>query len=346
MSKVLITADLHIHPHRNDQRRTEDGLQCLQWIYDTAAARNLETVIVAGDFLHHRYSLNTYAYAKACKIVADRKRAGINTIFLLGNHDMFHENQWDVHSLAPLMEWSKVVDSPTTLDIHGIPVDFLPYTPLPSKYIDGFETPSKTLISHLSVAEAILNKKYDVISVEDDTKEKEVIQADAFKKWKKVWLGHYHYGQKVNRNVEYVGSPMQLTYGEAGQKKHVAIYDLATLKTEYVDNEISPRFHIVEDPDEIDGLAINNGYIQVRAKGPIANKFELKKKLSKLGVRESEIIPASVDIAKQTTKAMKNITSFLNDRTKLIEQYVDGVKLDPTLDADLMKKIGKEIVSV
>jgi hypothetical protein len=139
---------------------------------------------------------------------------------------------------------------------------------------------------------------------------------------------------------------MQLTYGEAGQKKHVAIYDLATLKTEYVDNEISPRFHIVEDPDEIDGLAINNGYIQVRAKSPIANKFELKKKLSKLGIRESEIIPASVDIAKQTTKAMKNITSFLNDRTKLIEQYVDGVKLDPTLDADLMKKIGKEIVSV
>lgn len=345
MPKVLITADLHIHPHRSDMRRVEDGLECLRWIYKTAEIADCCNVIIAGDFLHNRFSLNSYAYSKACNIVS---QSTIRTIFLLGNHDMYYEDNWDVHSLTPLKGLATVVDRPRTIDLHGYPVDFLPYTPHPSRYLPDFTEPSNVLISHLAVSDALLNARNQMISVEDDSKEKEIISPSAFAKWKKVWLGHYHYGQEVSEIVEYIGSPMQLTYGEAGQRKHVGIFDLDTLQTNYVVNDRSPQFHIVERVDELDHIDVTNSYVQIRCQQavdeePIETKFDIRRKLSKLGAREIEIQPIKADVNKQTSKALENITQFFNDRNKLIGSYVDAADTGG-LDKELLKKIGLQIV--
>lgn len=346
MSKVLITADIHVHPHRNDMRRVEDGITCLEWIYDTANTAGLETVIIAGDFLHHRFSLNAYAYARACGVVAKAKQKGIHTIFLLGNHDMYYEDRWDIHSLTPIQDWATVIAEPTKLKLHGYDVDFLPYTPTPSRYINEgpLKNPARTLISHLAIANAILNSKYNILSVEDDSKEKEHIDAEKLHKWEKVWLGHYHYGQKVSERVEYVGSPMQLTFGEAGQTKCVAIYDLKTLDTKYVENKISPQFHIVEDQCDVDKLDMTNAYVQMKSSEVIEAKFDLRKRLSKLGAREIEFIPTKTDVAASTTAALDNISKLFHDKDKLIDGYVDGVDVPAHLNKDLLKQIGKAII--
>lgn len=346
MSKVLLTADLHVHPHRGDMRRVDDGIQCLEWIYETARIAAVKNVIIAGDFFHHRYSLSTLAIAKAFGTVKEANdKHGIHTIIMLGNHDMYHENDWQFHSLAGLQGWVTIIDSPTKMKIHGYDVDFLPYTPQPSKFIHAapFEKPARTLISHLAIANAILNSKYNILSVEDDSKEKEHIDADKLHKWEKVWLGHYHYGQKVSERVEYVGSPMQLTFGEAGQTKCVVIYDLATLQTTYVENKVSPQFHIVENVDVIDKLDMTNAYVQMLGSEVIDSMSDLRKKLSKLGAREIEFIPTKIDVAASTTKALDNISKLFHDKDKLIDGYVDGVE-SAELNKDLLKKIGKAII--
>lgn len=346
MKKVIITGDIHIHAHRGDSRRVEDGLSCLEWVYETTRIAGLDTVIVAGDFLHHRFVLSSYAYAKACGIVSGAKEDGINTIFLLGNHDMFYEDRWDVNSLVPMHDAATIIDKPTKLAIHGIDVDFLPYTPTPSKYINEapFIKPARTLISHLAIANAILNSRYNILSVEDDSKEKEHIEAEKLHKWEKVWLGHYHYGQKVTSQVEYIGSPMQLTFGEAGQKKHIAIYDLETLESTYVPNKISPQFHIVDNQSQIDNLDMTNAYVQMRSSEVIEAKFDLRKKLSKLGAREIEFVPTEQDITATTTVALNNISQFFNNKDELVDHYVEGVEIPEHLNRDILKQIGKEII--
>lgn len=345
MSKVLITADLHIHPHRNDTRRIEDGLECLRWIYKTAEIAGIKYVIFAGDFLHHRFSLNSYAYSKASDIVLEANEKGIDSIMLLGNHDMYYEDRWDVHSLSPMRELAVIIDKPTTMEFGGYEVDFLPYTPHPSKHLRDFKGSARVLISHLAVADAVLNAKYDIKSVEDDSKDKEVISASAFDRWPKVWLGHYHYGQKVSHNVEYIGSPMQLSYGEAGQRKQIAIFDLATLETTYVENTVSPKFHIVEDADEVP-REVTNSYIQMRSSAPLDGKFELRKKLAQLGAREIEFCPTnntqSTNV--KAAAALSNISQFFHNKEKLISEYVDGIKPEG-LDVELLKKIGAHLIS-
>ena len=345
MAKVLITGDIHIHPHRNDMRRVEDGLECLRWIYHTANEHDCKHLIIAGDFLHNRFNLPTYAYSKACKIVAEHKK--IKTIFLLGNHDMFYEDKWDVHSLTPLQEWATVIDKPTTLKIEGFPVDFLPYTPTPTKFLKGWNSGASILVAHLAVAEAVLNKKYDTLSVEDDSKEKEIISPELFEPWVKTWLGHYHYGQRLSNGVEYIGSPMQLTYGEAGQDKHVAVFDLESKTSVYIVNTKSPRFHIVEDPAQIDGLDVTNSYVKFRCEdGAIESKFDFRKKLSKLGAREIEFEKQSIDVIEKAGQALTNIAALFSDKPKLITEYVKSQEIPEGLEAEMLRRLGAEIISM
>jgi DNA repair exonuclease SbcCD nuclease subunit len=344
MSKVIITGDLHIHAHRNDSRRIEDGLECLKWIYKTAEIAGISEVIIAGDFLHHRFSLNSYAYSKAVDAIVAARDNKVHTTFLLGNHDMYFEDNWETHSLKPLQGLATIIDTPQTIFFGTTPIDFLPYTPNPSKYLGSFNKDAKILISHLAVADAVLNAKFDIKSVEDDSKDKEVISVSAFNRWKKVWLGHYHYGQKVSKSVEYIGSPMQLSFGEAGQKKHIAIFSPETLETTYVENTISPQFHIVEDSDSVPAN-VTNSYIQMRSSAPLDGKFELRKHLSKLGAREIEFCPTnntqSVNV--KAAAALSNISQFFNDKDKLIAEYVNGVQPDG-LDIELLKNIGAKLI--
>jgi DNA repair exonuclease SbcCD nuclease subunit len=343
MPKILVTGDLHVHPHRNDARRIEDGIECLEWIYQVADAHRVDHVVFAGDFLHDRFLLNTYAYAKACEII---KRHG-NTLLLLGNHDMVYENRWDIHSLVALRgSNTRVIESACTIEMSGYPVDFLPYTNEPSKHLPTFVNPSPLLISHLPVLDAVLNARFDIKSVEDDSKDKEILPATTFHKWKRVILGHYHYGQKLDAVVEYIGSPMQLSFGEAGQTKHVGIVDLSDLTTEYVVNDVSPKFHIIEDVKETTKLVCANAYVQMRTEDDIAAKFDLRTKLIGGGAREVEFVPPKKDVAAQTVKALDKVIGVINNKEQVVEEFVENADVPQSLDKVLLKSIGKKIVSL
>jgi DNA repair exonuclease SbcCD nuclease subunit len=347
MSKVLITADLHLHNHRNESRRIDDGLACLEWIYDVASQKNVESVIIAGDLLHNRFQIGTYLYARACEVIKKHD----NTFLLLGNHDMLYEDDWNLHSLVALRSFNttpgvRIIEKPETVQFGKVSVDFLPYTSSPSKYLDKyFKKPSSLLISHLPVLDAILNARFDIRSIEDDSKNKEVLGVDAFKRWKKVLLGHYHYGQQLNEVVEYIGSPMQLSFGEAGHKKHVIILDLETLAIEYVENSFSPQFHIIEKESELDSLNVKDDYVQIRTDAEITAKFDMRNKLTAGGARWIEFVPVKKDVVAQTSDALENVANVINNKEQLIEHFVQHANIPPELDKNLLAKIGKSIVS-
>lgn len=343
MPNVLITADLHLHNHQKDLRKLEDGLECLRWIYKTARNNNCKNLIVAGDLFHDRNYIHTVAYFEACKIITENK--DIQTYLLLGNHDMYREHTWNCpNSLESLKQITILIDSPKTIRIDGLDIDFLPYTPTPSKYFSLFK-PSRLLISHLGLVEAILNATYDVRGVEDDSGEKEPIKKESFSKWEKVFLGHYHYPQKLD-NVEYIGSPMALTFGEANQDKHVIIFNTDDFSQKYVKNEISPKYFILDNVLDLDKINVHNSYVRIKSKDEYqnSNQFEITKKVKdELGARDVQVILIKKDISQETDKALKNIDNFFGDKEKIIEHYISSNQ-ELTLDKNKLKEIGMEIL--
>jgi DNA repair exonuclease SbcCD nuclease subunit len=62
-----------------------------------------------------------------------------------------------------------------------------------------------------------------------------------------VFLGHYHLRQTLLPNVRYVGSPLQLSFGEAFHEKGWLVVDHDDGSVREVVNTSSPEYHVVTD---------------------------------------------------------------------------------------------------
>lgn len=262
--KILITSDLHIHPHKQSMKRLQDCLDVLRWALETAKSLGINHVLFLGDLFHDRQKIQVFAYQKAFEILRDFPSLDIN--LLLGNHDLWYYERWDVSSVAPLgaMRHVRVIDRPSTITVAGLPIDFLPFTHNPVAVLsDHFPKKSPVLCGHIAVDGAVLNKVYGTraeVAVEHDA-DMVRVGVDLFSGWKRVFLGHYHGEQRLN-HVEYVGSPLQLSFNEAHQTKHLVILDAETLETEYVENTFSPR-HLIINAADISKHDLKDNFVDV-----------------------------------------------------------------------------------
>src|SRR6185369_12267385 len=141
------------------------------------------------------------------------------------------------------------------------------------------------LLGHMAVHGAALNTYFgtrsDVI-VEYDN-DMLPVDVTVFDDWKMTLLGPYHGAQNLNDKVEYVGSPLQLSFGEAFQQKHILILDLETLEKEYVINDFSPKHLIVSQQDvEHENYDLNGNFVRIVV-ADMGNKdlIDLKRKITK-----------------------------------------------------------------
>lgn len=270
MSKILLFSDLHVHMHKNQLSRLDDCLKALDWVFQTAKKLGINNIIFAGDLFQDRQKIHIISYEKTFRLIRQHctDNPSLSLYLLVGNHDMWYNEKWDVSSISPLaaIKNIKVIDTPCSYDINnGFVVDFLPYTKNPVEDIKThFKKKNEVLISHCSVDGAVLNSLYNTkaeISVEY---EGDMVKVDSkvFAGWKKVFLGHYHCAQKLNDTVEYIGSPLELNFGEAFQQKHIIVLDTDTFETEYIINDFSPK-HLIIKESEIDKFNLSGNFVQV-----------------------------------------------------------------------------------
>jgi hypothetical protein len=75
------------------------------------------------------------------------------------------------------------------------------------------------------------------------------ISLKALKRFGVGFLGHVHRPQELNETTFYVGSPFQQNFGEAGESKRVAVFDLDTFKITWVPMVGYPQYRVVSFKD-------------------------------------------------------------------------------------------------
>jgi hypothetical protein len=164
------------------------------------------------------------------------------------------------------------------------------------------------------------------------------VSTDLFKSWHKVFLGHYHGAQEMD-NVEYIGSPLELTFGEAFQEKHLIIYNLNTFDKEYVVNDFSPK-HIISNEENINKHDLKNNFVRLQVTNPGAIELLALRK----DIQDKS--PSSLEILNKPKKEQKQVVeeakSILQKEDEMLETYINEVA--PTaLDKTKLLDIGKEI---
>ena len=237
-----------------------------------------------------------------------------------------------------------LIDSVRSIPIGGVVWDFLPFTHDPLEHLGELveDRKNRILCAHVAVDGAMLNVMHGVhaeVSVEHDGGMVPV-EASAFTDWKQTFLGHYHGEQKLAPNVEYVGSPLQFTFGEAFQFKHIIVFDPTTGEKEYVRNTFSPQHLIIPAKDK-DKYDLEKNFIRV-----------VVDDLSSTDIVDmrSQIInssnPGSLEIKAierdDKNHIIENARAILSKEGEMMEKYIDEAGTDG-LDRDKLLEIGKLI---
>ena len=351
MPKALIFTDLHIHAHKQKTDRLQDCLKVLDWCFEQAIVQECQYVLFLGDLFHERSKIDVLNYLRTFEIFSKYENHPIETYLLVGNHDMYHREHWDVNSIKPLSAFKNVhiVEKPSTLPIGNISIDFLPYTERPIEALKELKEGRKKkdlrlLLGHLAVHGAVLNMLYgttaDVV-VEYDTG-MAIVDPAIFDDWDMTLLGHYHGAQKLNKTVEYLGSPLQLSFGEAFQDKHILVLDLDTLEKTYITNDFSPK-HYVLGVDDLPNYDLENSFLRVvvndiAAKELVDIKLDLikNKKVASFDFKQKEKKTEDFEVIEEARAIL-----FKSD--EMLAKWLDSLQNNIGLDKTKLLEIGKQI---
>lgn len=346
MSRILLFSDIHIFPHKRKNERLEDCLNVLKWVFKVANEEGIQNILFGGDFFHDRQKIEIYTYQKTFEILQENlENSEFNLFLLLGNHDIWFNDNTDISSVFPLsaLHGVKVISKPERLSIGGSYWDFIPFTHNPLSSLEELkkkEGKPEYALGHLAIDGALLHhNQYADVCVEHDG-DMMPINSSLFDQYKYTFLGHYHAEQKVSKKVEYIGSPLQLSFGEAFQEKHLIIFDCSKNEKKYIKNNFSPK-HLIIDAKEYDKYDLNNNFVQIKVED-ISNTdlISFKKDiLQKNKIGSLEIKQQKKIIEEHVIKDAKSIL-FKGD--EMLKKYIKEVG-NNDLDEEILINIGKRI---
>lgn len=343
---VLLFSDIHIHPHKRSNERLDHCLQALEWVFKTAQERKIKSILFGGDLFHDRQKIEVYTYQKAFEIFLKWCTKGEFQVYLLlGNHDLWYNDRTSVSSVTPLSALNDVIiiSDPCRKTIEGCSWDFIPYTHNPIatlEHLKQLQGKPQYALGHIALDGAVLHGTQTAdVAIEHDGDMVPVSSA-IFQDYEHTFLGHYHAEQRVTQKVEYIGSPLQLSFGEAFQNKHLIVFNGHTGEKEYVENNFSPK-HLVINIEDREKHDLNGNYVQFRVSDVGATDLIAMKKdiLSNSSLASLEIKQQKKVIAEHVIHDAKAI---LYKGDEMLQKYANQVGHEG-LDLEKLIKIGKKI---
>ena len=230
--KFLITGDIHLSRYAQDKVEETSNLperlhSIRNALYDMGEYcydNDIDTFIIAGDIMHSK----SIIYSIAQEIMLDffDQYEDLQFWIIDGNHDLSGKGTGAISSLNALRSVSNVewISGAASVDSNKF---FVPYSNNMVEEIKNGK--ADILISHFGLNEGILNSGISIIS--------DLSMKDLIGKYKLILLGHYHKPQDIGQGacrLYYVGSPIQLDWGEKGDEKRFLIVDTDTLDVQSI----------------------------------------------------------------------------------------------------------------
>jgi DNA repair exonuclease SbcCD nuclease subunit len=340
--KVAIITDQHFGA-RND------SIQCLDYyenfykniFFPTLKERDIKHILILGDTFDRRKFINFNTLARAKKMFFDQAyNDGIFITMIAGNHDTYYKNTNDVNSPElTLMEYNNIiiVTRPETVDIHGVPVCFLPWI-CADNYIDSMNeiknTKADICMGHLEISGFAM---YRGVESHDG------LSKESFDKFDMVFSGHYHH-RSDDGHIYYLGNPYELTWQDYKDPRGFHIFNLYDRKLEFIENTYSlfERFEYDDtafDPDGIDTSFVTDKYVKI----VVVNKTDFYK-FDKFITRVYTKNPLEVKIVEnfsEFTEGQVDETINLEDTSSVLSNYIESVETE--VDKEKVKSFMKAL---
>lgn len=335
MSKICILGDCHfgVKDGSKDMHQFFEKVY-RDWFFPTLQTLGLKTIVQVGDLFDKRKGVDSFS-ASESKRYFFNKLDGLTAHILIGNHDSFFKESIEVNSPDLLLtDYTNITlyQKPTTVSIGTTNVDIIPWICRDNEEeIAAFmaKSESEYCFGHFEIEGFAMYKGVE---------SQHGLSRDLFKKYKKVYSGHYH-TRSDDGNIAYVGTPYELTWSDFDDPRGFHVWDSDTGDIEFVPCPFNLFTKVVYDEDTVN----------LKKLPDIANKFvklivekrtDFKKydkfvtALNEMGPHDLKIIEDLSDFSEDVVVDVDKLD--LDDTPTLLRNYVDSVDTD--LDKDRLKR--------
>ena len=237
LRKGAFFTDIHFGKKANSRTHNQDCLNFIEWFCQQVREDpDIDYIGFLGDWNENRSSINIdtlgYSYHGAKAL----NQLGLPVYFVVGNHDLYHRHNREIHSIVPFEEFRnfEVINEPTIVDrIEGGAL-FCPYL---------FHDEYPGIIKHLTLpfwAGHFEFKGFRITNYgipmptgpnPDDFVGPEIIVS-----------GHFHKRQADN-NIVYMGNTFPMDFGDAGDTaRGMMVMDHDSGEMSFFDWEACPKY--------------------------------------------------------------------------------------------------------
>lgn len=312
MEKIILTADLHIQ----DGLYCQVGLDYLDYLTEYALSNEINKIVFLGDLLDKSSRIKNDVFVPLFKKIEHMKEQGLEMWFIFGNHDITSTNT-NASILEVFEKYGHLVNSIQTYELGNYTINMSPFTK------DAALVPTVNadyLFTHLNIT------GFDLGGGRIAGEEQQAFPISMFSNYKEVFTGHYHKRQRID-NVQYIGAPYQLNFGDVGDdNKGFEILNLEDGTTEFVKYTGAPKFKKFTY-DEL-WSKIENGQV---------NKNELQNSLIKI------VVDKKVDKLSKLKSTLYNnfgVIDVVNEfENKEENRNTDDIKIEMNISiADMIKE--------
>ena len=256
----------------------------------------IDTVIDMGDTFDNRRSIDLWSIDWAKENYFDKlQNMGITLHSVVGNHTAYYKDTNEVNTIDLLLkEYTNIItySETTSIEVGGCNILLVPWINEENREMSlGLIKKSKAPVcmGHLELNGFVATAGHVMDHGMD---------MDPFKKFKKVYSGHYHTRSNVG-NIYYLGNPYEMFWNDCEDHRGFTIFDTKTLEQTPINNPYRLFYKIYYE---------DHNY-------KLFNTKELKDKIIKLIVRKKTS-------QKQFEKFIDKLYSTGIQELKIIENYV------------------------
>lgn len=341
--KIAILGDLHFGA-RNSHQVIESWQRRFfeEVFWPKMDELGIEQIVQMGDYFDNRkwINLQTMAFQKEV-FVNELQKRNMVCEGIIGNHDIPLRHSLENNSPGQILNHEDGIDFYDTIkevEYDGRTFTYLPWICKENYHesIERIRQGGDVLIGHLEIANFIMHGNH---------KSHDGINMTEFKKWNTVLSGHYH-TQSIQGNIQYVGTPYQMSWNDATSKHGFWIFDTADSSMEYVDNQnrYFNRFHW-DDGCKKSTENLYNSFVKVNVQKK--TDFEaFEKFVDKINFESPYELKITESFEEFNAENVEDLISTKSTED-MIEEYIEDVATDNNKEQvkKLMMSIYQEAMS-
>jgi len=305
--------------------------------FPTIEERGIKTVIHMGDAFDNRKGIDFWGLDWTRRVVLEPLRK-YEVYMLVGNHDIFFRNSTIINAIDLLLqEYDNVIpiSEPKEFCIDGLGTLMLPWICTDNREKTDHllkNTQAKVIFSHLELSGFVAYPGHIM---------KEGMDASIFKKFDRVYSGHYH-TKSDDGKIYYLGNPYQMFWNDVDDTRGFHIFDTDTYELEYFKNPYNMFERVYyEDNDykKFDTSYLEEKIVKVVVRQK-SNQLKFDKFIDKI-LKANPLDLKVVEIIDVNDGDVDCEEISAEDTLSILDKYVEEAEFN--LDKMIVKKLLRDV---